>query len=118
MKIRKKERKARLLLVVMKGNIYYRNLRAHIQKQKHLGDSRVSMTKLIWAMGGEAEEKRRERGGSGSSASRPKVQRGEVTKLSGLYRQEPLEEGQSSPGAGKIRKDGGVWEPHPVTGRN
>ena len=33
----------------------------------------------------------------------------EETKISGLYREEPLGEGQSSPRAGKFRVEGNAW---------
>ena len=41
-----------------------------------------------------------------------------VTKMSGLYREEPLGEGQPSPWAGKFRLEGSMCQPYPVTGRD
>lgn len=37
--------------------------------------------------------------------------------MAGLYRQEPLGEGQPSSWAGEFQVEGGVWQTHPVTGR-
>lgn len=51
--------------------------------------SRVHVTRLSRAMWGEGKGKRRE---PGAASRRPKVQKGEqVTKMSGSYREEPLE---------------------------
>lgn len=50
---------------------------------------------------------------------RPKVQKekGWVTKMSGLYWEEPLVEGQPSPWAREFRAEGGECQPYSVTGR-
>lgn len=47
-----------------------------------------------------------------------RYKRGRATKVSGLYREEPLGEEQPSPWAGKLRAEGAVCQPHPVTGRD
>lgn len=50
-----------------------------------------------------------ERGEPGAAVKRLKVQSGWVTKMFGLYREEPLGEGQSSPWAGEFRVLDGVF---------
>ena len=70
--------------------------------ERHLGESRVNMT-LNWATWEDREGKR---GEPDTVARRPKVQKGRVTKMSGLYREESLGEGQPSPWAGEFRVEG------------
>lgn len=52
---------------------------------------------------------RGERGTRVAAARKPKV-----TKTSGLYREEPLAEGQPSPWAAEFRIKGGVFKSYPV----
>jgi hypothetical protein len=66
------------------------------QSQRHLGESRVAMTRLSWAIGETGIG--RERGEPDAAARRTKVQKGQVIKMAGSYR-----EGQPSPRAGEGR---------------
>jgi hypothetical protein len=68
------------------------------------------------------ESDRGERGEPHTVARKPKVQKGAkggteaVTKMFGLYREEPVVQGQPSLCAGEFRVEGRVCQPHPVTG--
>lgn len=53
-----------------------------------------------------------------AAARRLKVQKGQVTKMSGLYWKEPLEEGQPRPWPGEFRVKGKVCKPYLVKGRD
>ena len=67
---------------------------------------------------------RGEREGNGErgtkySSQEPKVQEGDtevVPKMSGLYREEPMVQGQPGPWAGEFSVEGRVCQPYPVTG--
>lgn len=61
---------------------------------------------------------RGKRGKLGAVARRPKVQRGQIIKMSGLYREEPLGERQPSHWAGEFSVADWLCKPYPVTGRN
>lgn len=74
-------------------------------------------------VGREGSEEKREQIEPGTAASRPKDQNeGEVTQMSGLYREELLREGQPIPGlAGKFMVEIGVGPPEthcPITSRD
>jgi hypothetical protein len=47
---RKGKDRASLLLGMLEEKVYYSCMKKHSQKQRHLGESRVYMNKLIWAM--------------------------------------------------------------------
>lgn len=64
----------------------------------------MATTSLSWAIGEEADGKREERGEAGALASRPKVQKRWVTKMSGCCREEPLGKGRPAPGVEKSEK--------------
>lgn len=51
---------------------------------------------------------------AGAAASRPKLEKGRVTKIPGLYRKEPLGEEQHSHGAGEFR----VCQQYPIIGQD
>ena len=54
----------------------------HSQRQTHLGESRLDMSRLTWAMWGEGKGKEQGGGGElGAAARRPKVQRTGNQKL-------------------------------------
>jgi len=59
----------------------------------------------------------RERG-TRCTAKKPKVQKVWVTKMSELYTEEPLEEGQPSPWAGEFSVESRVYQLYTVTGRD
>lgn len=66
-----------------------------------MGEFRVDVTRLSWTLWGDQEgEGEEERGEPGVAARKPKVQKRRVTKMSGLYREETLGEGQPSTWAG------------------
>ena len=71
----------------------------HSQRQGYLEESRVGMTRLNY----ERQGRRQERGKPGAATRRTKVRKGRVTKMSGLYREEPLGERQTSFWAGEFR---------------
>ena len=61
------------------------------------------------------------KGGKGNLIQQSGGQRykkSQVTNMSGLYREESLEEGQPSPWAGEFRVEGRVCQPYPVTSRD
>lgn len=63
-------------------------------------------------------EGRRERREQGVAVWRPKIQKGWITKMSGLHRKEPLGEGQPSLWIVEFRIEDGVCQPYSVTGRD
>lgn len=75
--------------------------------------------------GGEGRGKRRE---PSTIARRPKVQKGQATTVSGLCREEPLQEGQPNPWVGEFGVGNQGWggsgvgvrlyQPYPVTSRD
>lgn len=75
----------------------------------------MDRTRIYWALWKEGRG--RERGESGAAAGGQKVQKGPITKISRLYREEYLGEGKSSPGAEKFRVGNRVCQPYPVTSR-
>ena len=99
------------VLGMVDEKVYSRYMEEHSQRQGHLGDSRVGMTRLSWATWGGREEEGEERAGEPGGSM---VRREQVTKMSGLYREE-----QPSPCNEKFRLWSGVNQPEsPVTGRD
>lgn len=65
--------------------VYYRSVRENSQRQGPVGESRVVMTRLSWAMEGKRKGDEREQN-QVQQPGGPKVQRGRVTKMILLYR--------------------------------
>lgn len=62
-------------------------------------------------------EGRGERGTRYSTQKAKGTKKGQVTKMPGLYKQEPVGR-TAQPLAGEFRVEGGVCQPYPVTGRD
>ena len=88
---------------MVEENVYDRHLGEHSQRQTHLGESGAVMT--LNSIGRQWREERRKKAGW-------------VTKMSGLYREEPLGEGQPGLWDGEFREGGWVCQPHPVKSRD
>lgn len=113
MKIRtKKERKD--LTASRYGGEYYRYVGKYTNKEAETsGRSRVNMTKMSWAMWGEEDgigEGREEN--QGHQPGGQKYKRVRVIKMSGLYREDPLGDWQSSSWAGELKVEGGYVASH------
>jgi hypothetical protein len=77
-----------LLLDIVKEKVYYRDVGEHCQGQTHLGKFRVLMTlNLVGRAGGREENQVWQPGDQ-------RYKKGQVTKMSELYREEPLGEEQ------------------------
>ena len=92
------------LLDTEEEEVYYRCVGEHRQRQGLLGESRVYMAGLSWAMWGSLE--RGERGELGVIDRKPKVQKECATK-SLHYRGESLW-GKGSLSAGEFRIEAGI----------
>lgn len=92
---------------------YYRYKREHRQRQRHLEESRVSMsTDSTWSCEEKGKGGGRTRGQGVSQETRsPRKQKGRYRKWLGLYRQEQLGEGQPNPWLEESRVGGGVHQP-------
>lgn len=65
--------------------VYYRSVGENSQRQGPVGESRVVMTRLSWAMEGKRKGDEREQN-QVQQPGGPKVQRGRVTKMILLYK--------------------------------
>lgn len=61
--------------------------------------------------------RKRGRGEPGAAARKPKVQKGWVIKMSGLYGEDSLGEGQLKPWARELRVEGRLRKPYPIAGK-
>lgn len=88
-----------MLLDIVKEKVYYRDVGEHSQRLTHLGESRVVVTlNLLVRGGGEGREWNGARYIS-QEAKGAEEKKGQVTKMSGLCKEEPLGEEQPSPWA-------------------
>lgn len=94
--------------------VYYKCVGQRRQTQRHLAKSRVDMNQLSWAMWGGWKEREGEKWESGIVTKSWEVQKGQATKMSGLYREESLGEVHHIQRAGDFRVGGRV---NSVTGR-
>lgn len=89
---------------MVEEKVYYVDVGKHSQRQTLLGEPRVVSTlSLVGIGGGEKRE--------GNQVLQPggqKYKKKQVTKMSGLFMEEPLGEGQPSPWVGEFREEGGV----------
>lgn len=95
----------------MEEKVYCRYAGGHGRRQGHLGKSRVDVTRQSWTMWERRGRERGERGTRRSSPGGQSSKKVRVTKMSVLYREEALGEGQSSPCVGEFRTEGGVCQP-------
>lgn len=63
---------------MVEEKVYYKYLGQHSQGQRHLGECRVDITRLIWALRGERDWK-----GKGREGSQESSQEGKGTKRVG-----------------------------------
>lgn len=72
----------------MEEKVSHKYVGEHSKRQRHLEESGMNMTRLNWAkcVCGKGV------GVLGAAARRPKVPKGQVTKMSGLDREGPLRE--------------------------
>ena len=64
-----------MLLGMVEEKVYYRYVGEHSQRQKHLGEPRVDMTRLSLAMWGGERGRRSSKGKPGAAARTSKVQK-------------------------------------------
>lgn len=100
----KKRKRIWLVLGMEEEKVHYRDTGEQSQRQWHLGESRMDMTRLNWAVWGGV--KGRGRAGESVAAREggvvSKVPSGWVAKMDGLYQEEHLGEGQPTPWAGEV----------------
>lgn len=100
MEKRNKKERAWLAPGMEEEEVHYRDVGEHSQRQRRLGEFRVDVTRLSWAMcrGGRGEGEL----GKQQQPGKPKVQREWVTKMVGLCPEMHLGEGQPSPWATEV----------------
>lgn len=81
----------------MEEKDYYSYVGEHGQRQRHLREFQVYTITLSWAMFGVRESKEEESGEQAAAAKGAKGQRGWVSKMAGLDREEPMGKVQPSP---------------------
>lgn len=92
MEKRNKKERAWLAPGVEEEEVHYRDVGEHSQRQRHLGESRVDVTRLSWTECGRGGDRRgrRVRRARCISQEVEGTKKRQATKMSRLYRREPL----------------------------